>query len=129
VTLKGRKLLGRVVSVRPAEDFHPRTSVKEPVVEPRRPTPPPKDEGEGAQVRVHVGNLSVETTDDELRVVLQERGFVVIDAFVVRRGLRSLGYGFVSVATSESVNEILVRLKGIEVAGRMLEFNPATPRG
>jgi len=76
---------------------------------------------------IYVGNLSFQTTADDLLEVFGEYGTVsraqVVDD---RETGRSRGFGFVEM--SEGGDEAIAALNGAQVGGRTLTVNEAKPR-
>ncbi len=76
---------------------------------------------------LYVGNLSYETTSDELRQTFDQYG-TVTEAKVVMdlHTGRSRGFGFVEMA--DGGEEAITALNGSEVSGRTIVVNEAKPR-
>jgi RNA recognition motif-containing protein len=77
--------------------------------------------------KVFVGNLSFNTTKEELEALFAPMGeiaevFVPLD----RDTGRPRGFAFVSFATPESAAEAIQKLDGAELGGRNLRVNEAT---
>jgi cold-inducible RNA-binding protein len=79
--------------------------------------------------KLHVGNLSADVTNDTLRLLFTDRGFLVMAARVIcdREGGRSRGFGFVEFDTSETAENALSELNGLNVSGRALQIKPTRP--
>ncbi|KAJ1859163.1 hypothetical protein GGH12_003568 [Coemansia sp. RSA 1822] len=75
--------------------------------------------------KVFVGNLPFKTTDEELREQFEKVG-PVAEARVIRRGKRSLGYGFVAFVSASSVDECVSGTK-VELDGRTINVEAARP--
>lgn len=77
--------------------------------------------------RIYVGNLSFNTTSDDLRDTFGEYG-QVSNASVVsdRETGRSRGFAFVEM--DSGADEAIAALNGCEIAGRTLTVNEARPR-
>lgn len=76
---------------------------------------------------IYVGNLSFDTTSDDLRQVFSEYG--VVDRAQVasdRETGRSRGFGFVEMKNGG--DEAIAALNGAEYQGRSLKVNEAKPR-
>lgn len=78
--------------------------------------------------RIYVGNLSYNTTEDELRSLFEEAGTVVscqlmLDKFTSR----SRGFAFVEMETAEEAEQAVDMLHNKAVDGRNLRINIAKP--
>jgi RNA recognition motif-containing protein len=79
--------------------------------------------------KLYVGNLSFNTTDEQLAQVFGEFGQVARASVVTDRETgRSRGFAFVEMATSEEANAAMEGLNGQMVEGRTLTVNIARPR-
>lgn len=78
---------------------------------------------------IYVGNLSFDTSTDQLQGLFAEFGEVT-DAQVItdRDTGRSRGFGFVEMESAEAANTAISSLNGKEVDGRQLKVNVAKPR-
>ncbi|ORX86026.1 RNA-binding domain-containing protein [Basidiobolus meristosporus CBS 931.73] len=77
--------------------------------------------------KVFVGNLSFQTTEEELENYFGVAG-KVLNANVITRGTRSLGYGFVSFETEKEAEEAVKQLDKKELAGREINVEVAKPK-
>jgi RNA recognition motif-containing protein len=76
---------------------------------------------------IYVGNLSFQTTADELRELFSEYGTVARAQIVNDRETgRSRGFGFVEM--SEGGDDAINALNGTQYQGRALTVNEAKPR-
>ena len=76
---------------------------------------------------IYVGNLTFQTTADELRELFAQYGTVTSAQVVSDRDTgRSRGFGFVEM--SEGGDEAIAALNGKEMNGRALTVNEAKPR-
>lgn len=76
---------------------------------------------------IYVGNLSFETTSDDLREIFSEYGNVDRAQVASDRDTgRSRGFGFVEMR--EGGDEAIAALNGAEHLGRTLKVNEAKPR-
>ena len=76
---------------------------------------------------IYVGNLSFQTTADDLRALFAEHGMVTSAQIVSDRDTgRSRGFGFVEM--SEGGDAAIAALNGAQVGGRTLTVNEAKPR-
>src|SRR2546428_5309388 len=79
--------------------------------------------------RLYVGNLSFQTTSDDLRDHLAKMGIVESAQVVeVRMTGRSRGFGFVEMTSPEEAAAAIDQLNGKEFGGRNLTVNEARPR-
>ena len=79
--------------------------------------------------KLYVGNLSFQTTSDELRDHFAQAGSVESASVVEDRMTgRSRGFGFVEMASSEDAAAAIEQLNGKEFGGRNLTVNEARPR-
>jgi len=86
--------------------------------------------------RIYVGNLSYNTTDEELRSAFAAHGEVVsANIMVDRMSGRSRGFGFVEMATEDEAKRAIDALHGTVLDNRTLTVNearerePMAPRG
>src|SRR5215468_5397163 len=76
---------------------------------------------------IYVGNLTFQTTADDLRELFAPYGTVTSAQVVSDRDtVRSRGFGFVEM--SEGGDEAIAALNGKQVGGRSLTVNEAKPR-
>jgi RNA recognition motif-containing protein len=76
-----------------------------------------------------VGNLSYQTTDDDLRETFAEAGNVASASVMSDRySGQSRGFGFVEMATDEEAQNAIALFNGRSVGGRPLVVNEARPR-
>lgn len=86
-------------------------------------------EGAGAQMRIYVGNLSYQTTEEGLRNLFGQHGTVEDVAIITDRETgRSRGFGFVTMGDEEGGNAAIRSLDGTDFEGRRLNVNQARPR-
>jgi RNA recognition motif-containing protein len=80
-------------------------------------------------MKIYVGNLSYQTTDQSLGDLFSQFGEVT-DAKVVidRETRRSKGFGFVEMTDQAQGEEAIKQLDGREFDGRNLKVNVAQPR-
>ena len=80
-------------------------------------------------MRIYVGNLSYQATEQELRDSFEPHGEVE-ETYIVRdrdTG-RSRGFAFVEMPTDDEAKAAIEDLNGKEVGGRTLTVNEARPR-
>jgi RNA recognition motif-containing protein len=79
-------------------------------------------------MNIYVGNLSYQTTSDELRELFAEHGQVDSAAVIMDRDTgRSRGFGFVEMP-DDAGRTAIEALNGTEIGGRRLNINEARPR-
>ncbi len=80
-------------------------------------------------IRLYVGNLSYQTTQEELAQMFTEAG-AVTNATVMtdRYSGQSRGFGFVEMATDEDAQNAIRLFNGKTLGGRALVVNEARPR-
>ena len=81
-------------------------------------------------MRIYVGNLNYDTTDEALLELFKQHG-TVESAKVIKDNYtgRSRGFGFVEMPDSGEAQKAIEALNGQEVDGRTLKVNEARPRG
>jgi RNA recognition motif-containing protein len=78
---------------------------------------------------IYVGNLSYQTTNDDLRQLFAQYGTVERAQVAEDRETgRSRGFGFVEMATREEGEAAISSLNGQDFKGRNLNINEARPR-
>ncbi len=76
--------------------------------------------------KLYVGNLSFDTTDQELEAIFAEHGEVVSATVVTDRYTnKSRGFGFVEFADEESAKKAQEAVNGQDVGGRALRVDEA----
>jgi RNA recognition motif-containing protein len=84
---------------------------------------------EAIQTKLFVGNLSFDTTSEQLRALFAETGEVVSVVLPTDRDTgRPRGFAFVELASSEAAAAAIDKLNGTELDGRALRVNEATER-
>jgi RNA recognition motif-containing protein len=79
--------------------------------------------------RIYCGNLSFQSSDDDLRALFAAHGEVTDVHIVMDRDTgRSRGFAFVEMATDEQAKAAIQALDGQSVGGRNLKVNEAQPR-
>lgn len=80
-------------------------------------------------MNIYVGNLSYQTTEDDLRDAFGAHGQVT-SAAVIRDKYsdQSKGFGFVEMADGNEGKAAIEALDGTELMGRQIKVNEARPR-
>jgi len=80
-------------------------------------------------MNIYVGNLSRETTEDDLRNVFKEYGEVAsVNIIKDRYTDESRGFGFVEMPERDDALKAIDGLNGADLDGRTLNVNEARPR-
>lgn len=78
--------------------------------------------------RIYVGNLSYQTTENDLTTLFEQAGQVESVNIITDRDTgRSKGFGFVEMS-AEDADKAIAQFNGTEVNGRALTVNEARPR-
>ena len=84
---------------------------------------------EASRVRIYVGNLSYDTSQDELRSLFAQHGNVTDVHLPTDRATgRPRGFAFVEMADDAEAQAAIDALNGNEVGGRALTVNQARER-
>jgi RNA recognition motif-containing protein len=79
--------------------------------------------------KLFVGNLSFNTTENQLQDLFAEHGTVVaVDLIMDRMSGRPRGFAFVTMESKEAAETAIQALQGKSVDGRDLTVNEARPR-
>ncbi len=80
-------------------------------------------------MKLYVGNLSFQTSSEDLQELFAQAGTVESASVVEDRETgRSRGFGFVEMASNEEGQAAIQQFNGKEVNGRNLNVNEARPR-
>ncbi len=80
-------------------------------------------------MKLYVGGLSYNTTEDELKALFAEQGEVTSVAIIKDRETgQSKGFGFVEMAEIKDAQNAIKELNGKEVGGRSIMVNQARPQ-
>ncbi|KAJ3019080.1 hypothetical protein HKX48_002386 [Thoreauomyces humboldtii] len=77
--------------------------------------------------KVFVGNLSFDTTKEELEQLFGQAGKIE-NVNLITRGDRSLGYGFISFASDSDADKAVSQLDKTDVAGRQINVERAADK-
>ena len=79
--------------------------------------------------KLFVGNLSFETTENDLQDAFAAHGTVTETNLMMDRvSGRPRGFGFVTMSSPEEAQKAIAVLNGSQLGGRALTVNVATPR-
>ena len=79
--------------------------------------------------KLYVGNLTYDTTEDNLVELFSEFGEVLSAQIIIDRDTnRSKGFGFVEMADGQAADDAANALNGQDFRGRNLTVNEARPR-
>ena len=80
-------------------------------------------------MKLYVGNMSYDTTDDDLRKAFEEHGTVDSVAVISdRHSGRSKGFGFVEMSDDEEAKTAMESMNDTDFMGRTLKVNKARSR-
>src|SRR5258705_10027283 len=80
-------------------------------------------------MKLYVGNLSFDTSSEELQTMFAQAGTVESVALIEDRETgRSRGFGFVEMSTKEEGAAAIQQFNGKDLGGRALNVNEAKPR-
>jgi cold-inducible RNA-binding protein len=80
-------------------------------------------------MKLYVGNLSFQTSSEELQQLFAQAGTVESASVVEDRDTgRSRGFGFVEMASKEEGEKAIQQFNGADLNGRNLTVNEARPR-
>ena len=81
------------------------------------------------QTKLYVGNLSYETTEDELRTLFTQAGTVTSVALIKDRDTgRSKGFAFVEMSNQSEAEKAIQMFNDYSLSNRALKVNAARPR-
>jgi len=81
------------------------------------------------QMKLYVGNLSYQTSEDDLRQEFEKYGTVdSVDVIMDRVTGRSKGFAFVEMKDRDEANEAIQKLNGSTLGDRTLAVNEARPK-
>jgi RNA recognition motif-containing protein len=80
-------------------------------------------------MKLYVGNLSFDTSSNELQTLFAQAGTVESVSLIEDRETgRSRGFGFVEMQTKEEGAAAIAQFNGKDLGGRSLKVNEAKPR-
>jgi RNA recognition motif-containing protein len=80
-------------------------------------------------MKLYVGNLSFQTSSEDLQQLFSQAGTVEsVNVIEDRETGRSRGFAFVEMASTEEGNAAIQQFNGHDVGGRTLNVNEAKPR-
>jgi RNA recognition motif-containing protein len=80
-------------------------------------------------MKIYVGNLSFDTSSNDLQTLFAEAGTVKSVSLIEDRDTgRSRGFGFIEMSTKEEGAAAIERFNGHDLGGRALKVNVAKPR-
>ena len=80
-------------------------------------------------MNIYVGNLSFDSTEDDIRKVFESYGQVdSVKIITDRYSGRSKGFGFIEMPNDEEAKNAMAEINGKEVGGRPLKCDEARPR-
>ena len=80
-------------------------------------------------MKMYVGNLSFETTENDLQDLFEQHGAVnEVQLMMDRMTGKSRGFAFITMNDGAQANAAMSALNGHEVNGRALSVNEARPR-
>jgi cold-inducible RNA-binding protein len=80
-------------------------------------------------MKIYIGNMSFDTTEDQLREAFESFGEVTSVNIISDRDTgRPRGFAFVEMATQEEATAAIGGLNGKDLNGRELNVNEAKPR-
>jgi RNA recognition motif-containing protein len=81
------------------------------------------------EVKLYVGNMSYNTTEEQLRTMFAEAGTVVtVDVIKDRDSGSPKGFAFITMGSQAEAEKAITMFNGKDVGGRPLTVNTAKPR-
>ena len=80
-------------------------------------------------MKLYVGNLSYDSSEDDIRQAFEAIGEVTeVNIIIDRMSGRSKGFGFVEMPDKEAATQAIEKLNSTDLNGRSLNVNEAKPR-
>lgn len=80
-------------------------------------------------MNIYIGNLSRDTTEDDLKGLFQSFGQINnVNIIRDKFSTESRGFGFVEMALKEEAQKAISELNGKDLKGKMISVNEARPR-
>ncbi len=80
-------------------------------------------------MKIYIGNMSYDTTEEDLRQAFESFGEVVsVNIITDRDSGRPKGFGFVEMGSKEEATAAIEALNGQDMKGRQVNVNEARPR-
>ena len=80
-------------------------------------------------MNIYIGNMSYDTTEDQLRQAFEGYGSVsTVNIIMDRDSGRPKGFAFVEMSTASEASAAISGLNGQEMNGRALNVNEAKPK-
>lgn len=80
-------------------------------------------------VKLYVGNLSYDVTEDELKDLFSSKGEVVsVKIISDHHSNRSKGFGFVEMSTKEGSDAVIAAFNGHDLKGRPMRVNESVDK-
>ncbi|MGM0596670.1 MAG: RNA recognition motif domain-containing protein [Myxococcota bacterium] len=80
-------------------------------------------------MNIYVGNLSYNTSEEELKQAFEAHGSVDSAKIITDRGTgRSKGFGFIEMPENDEAQNAINGLNGTDLGGRTINVNEARPR-
>ncbi len=81
------------------------------------------------ETKLYVGNLSYQTTEDDIRNLFAQAGTVSEVALIKDRDTgTSKGFAFVTMSSQDEAKKAIEQFNGYSLGNRNLTVNPARPR-
>jgi cold-inducible RNA-binding protein len=81
------------------------------------------------ETKLYVGNLSYNTTDNDLRTLFAQAGTVTtVDLIKDRDTGMSKGFAFVQMGSQQEAEQAIKMFNGYELDNRQIKVNPARPK-
>lgn len=81
------------------------------------------------ETKLYIGNMSHETTEQELRTMFSEAGTVgTVDVIIDRLTGKPKGFGFVTMSSQAEAEKAITMFNAKDVKSRTLKVNISRPR-